>query len=127
MRLLLDTHLVLWWEAGSPRLPHEAKSLVDQADVVFVSRASLWEVAIKVSIGKLRLDIEKFGASIGTTGFEWLDIRHAHLITVAALPLFDDHKDPFDRLLVAQGQSEPLIFLTADQKLARYGEMVRVL
>ena len=127
MRLLLDTHLVLWWEAGSPRLPHEAKLLVGQADVVFVSRASLWEVAIKVSIGKLRLDIEKFAASVEKTGFEWLDIRYAHLITVAALPLFDDHKDPFDRLFVAQSQSEPLLFLTADQKLARYGETVRVL
>lgn len=127
MRLLLDTHLVLWWEAGSPKLPHEVKLLVDQADVVFVSRASLWEVAIKVSIGKLRLDIEKFATSVVNTGFEWLDIRHAHLITVAALPLFNDHKDPFDRLLVAQSQSEPLLFLTADQKLARYGETVRVL
>lgn len=127
MRLLLDTHLVLWWEAGSPRLPHETKLLVNQADIVFVSRASLWEVAIKISIGKLRLDIEKFATSVENTGFEWLDIRHAHLITVAALPLFNDHKDPFDRMLVAQSQSEPLLFLTADQKLARYGETVRVL
>ena len=127
MRLLLDTHLVLWWEAGSPRLPQEAISLVDQADAVFVSHASLWEVAINVSIGKLRLDIDKFAASVDHTGFEWLDIRHAHLIRVAALPLFDDHKDPFDRLLVAQSQSEPLLFLTADQKLARYGDAVRVL
>ena len=127
MRLLLDTHLVLWWQADSPRLPHEARSLVDQADVVFVSRASLWEVAIKVSIGKLRLDIETFAASVETTGFEWLDIRHAHLLSVATLPLFADHKDPFDRLLVAQSQSEPLLFLTADKNLARYGEIVRVL
>ena len=59
MRLLLDTHLVLWWEAGSTRLPVPLRSMVDQADAVFVSRASLWEIAVKVSIGKLRLDIEK--------------------------------------------------------------------
>ena len=91
MRLLLDTHLVLWWQAGSLKLPHESKSLVDQADVVFVSKASLWEVVIKVSIGKLKLDIEKFVNQIEKTGFEWLDIKKRHLITVAALPLFDDH------------------------------------
>ena len=127
MRLLLDTHLVLWWQAGSPKLPHESKSLVDQADVVFVSKASLWEVVIKVSIGKLKLDIEKFVNHIEKTGFEWLDIKKRHLIAIAALPLFDDHKDPFDRLLVAQSQSEPLLLLTADQRLARYGEMVKVL
>jgi PIN domain nuclease of toxin-antitoxin system len=118
---------VLWWEAGSPKLPLEAKSQVDQADAVFVSRASLWEIAIKVSIGKLKLDIEKFAHNVEKTGFEWLDIRNAHLITVAALPLLDDHKDPFDRLLVAQSQSEPLLLLTADQRLAPYGDMVRVL
>jgi len=127
LRLLLDTHLVLWWEAGSPKLPLEATSLVEQADVVFVSKASLWEVAIKMSIGKLRLDIEKFANNVEKTGFEWLNIRKTHLITVAGLPLFEDHKDPFDRLLVAQSQSEPLLLLTADQRLARYGEMVKVL
>ncbi len=127
MRLLLDTHLVLWWEAGSTRLPVPLRSMVDQADAVFVSRASLWEIAVKVSIGKLRLDIEKFAANIEKHGFEWLDIRNAHLIAVAALPLLDDHKDPFDRLLIAQSRTEPLQFLTSDRRLARYGQMVTVL
>ena len=127
MRLLLDTHLVLWWVAGSPKLPPGSISLIDQADSVFVSRASLWEVAIKASIGKLKLDLEKFTNNIDKTGFEWLDIKNAHIITVATLPLIDDHKDPFDRLLVAQSQSEPLLLLTADPRLARYGKMVRVL
>ena len=127
MRLLLDTHLVLWWEAGSPKLPGGLTSLVDQADVVFVSRASLWEIAIKLSLGKLRLEIAAFADSIGKHGFEWLDITNRHLINVAALPLFEDHKDPFDRLLVAQSLTEPLQFLTVDKRLARYGETVRVL
>ncbi len=126
MRLLLDTHLVLWWEAGSTSLPAPLRSLVDQADAVFVSRASLWEIAVKVSIGKLRLDIEKFAGNIEKHGFEWLDIRNTHLIAVAALPLLDDHKDPFERLLVAQGRAEPLLFLTSERRLAAYGEMVRV-
>jgi PIN domain nuclease of toxin-antitoxin system len=113
LRLLLDTHLVLWWEAGSAKLPVPLKSLVDQADAVFISRASLWEIAVKVSIGKLRLDIEKFAGNIEKHGFEWLDIRNTHLIAVAALPLLDDHKDPFDRLLVAQSRSGPLLLLTS--------------
>ncbi len=127
MRLLFDTQLVLWWEMGSPRLPVELSTLADEADVVFISQASLWEIAIKVSIGKLRLNIERFAGNIEKHGFEWLDIRNAHLLAVAALPLVDDHRDPFDRLLVAQSYSEPLLFLTADKRLARYGEMVRVL
>lgn len=127
VRLLLDTHLALWWEMGSPRLPIELRTLVDEADTVFISRASLWEIAIKVSIGKLRLNIERFAGNIERHGFDWLDIRNAHLLAVATLPLFDDHRDPFDRLLVAQSYSEPLLFLTADKRLVRYGNTVRVL
>lgn len=127
MKVLLDTQLVLWWEAGSPRLPTELRTTVDKADVVFISRASLWEVAIKVSIGKLRLNIERFAENIEKHGFEWLDIRNAHLLAVTTLPLFPDHRDPFDRLLVAQSQSEPLMLLTADARLGRYGKVVRVL
>jgi PIN domain nuclease of toxin-antitoxin system len=127
MRLLFDTQLVLWWEAGSPKLPPGLRTIVDKADAVFISRASLWEVAIKVSIGKLRLNIEQFADNIEQHGFEWLDIRNVHLLAVTTLPLFPDHRDPFDRLLVAQSQAEPLLLLTADERLGRYGEMVRVL
>lgn len=127
MRLLLDTHLVLWWEMGNPRLPVELRTLVDDADIVFVSRASLWESAIKVSIGKLRLNIEKFAENIKKHGFEWLDIKNAHLLAVAKLPLLEDHRDPFDRLLVAQSYAEPLLFVTVDKRLARYGEIVKIL
>ena len=126
MRLLLDTHLVLWWEAGSPRLPGAVQLLVEEADVVFVSKVSLWEVAIKSSIGKLKLDVAAFATNIENHGFEWLDIKISHLVNVAALPLFDDHKDPFDRLLVAQSVSEPLQFLTVDARLDRFGETIRV-
>ncbi len=127
MRLLLDTHLVLWWEAGSPKLPTALPALVNEADAVYVSRASLWEVVIKQSLGKLELDVEKFAVNIETHGFRWLDITSAHLLALATLPRFDDHKDPFDRLLVAQSRSEPLLFLTADEKLGRYGETVKAL
>lgn len=127
MRLLLDTHLILWWEAGHPALPRLARELVEHNDQgVFVSRASLWEMAIKAALGRLRMDLEKFAANIEAQGFQWLDITNPHLLAVAKLPVFDDHKDPFDRLLVAQSLTEPLVLLTVDSKLARYGTTVRV-
>jgi len=127
MRLLLDTHLVIWWEAGSPRLPAAVVDLVrNRADAVFVSCASLWEMAIKISAGRLKIDMARFAGNIERHGFEWLDIRNDHLLAVAQLPNFDDHRDPFDRLLVAQSQTEPLLLVTADATLARYGATVRV-
>jgi PIN domain nuclease of toxin-antitoxin system len=127
MRLLLDTQLVLWWITHPARIPAAARSLIeDTNEEVYVSRASLWEMAIKVGLGKLRVDLIKFAHQVTTDGFLWLDIENRHILEVASLPYFDDHKDPFDRLLVAQSLSEPLIFLTADTKLACYGSTVRV-
>lgn len=127
MKVLLDTHLLIWWEANHPRLPATVTQWVrNEAEMVFISRASLWEIAIKVSIGRLKMDIAKFSDNIEKHGFVWLDIKNEHLLAVASLPLFDDHRDPFDRLLVAQSQIEPLVLLTADSKLARYGSTVRV-
>jgi len=127
MRLLLDTHLVLWWEANHPRLPKRVTELVcNEAEAVFVSRASLWEIAIKISIGRLKMDIARFTHNVEQHGFEWLDIKNDHLLAVATLPAFDDHRNPFDRLLAAQSQTEPLVLLTADSALARYGSTVQV-
>lgn len=127
MKVLLDTHLLIWWEAKHPRLPATLiKWVRNEAEAVFVSRASLWEIAIKVSTGRLKMDIAKFTDNIEKHGFVWLDIKNEHLLAVATLPVFDDHRDPFDRLLIAQSQTEPLVLLTADSKLARYGSTVRV-
>jgi PIN domain nuclease of toxin-antitoxin system len=100
--------------------------LRDAAEAVFVSRASLWEVAIKISMGRLRMDIVRFASNVEQHGFEWLEIKNEHLIAVATLPTFEDHRDPFDRLLVAQSQREPLTLVTADSRLARYGSTVQV-
>ena len=128
MRLLLDTHFILWWQADHPRLSTTVREMIEQAsEVVFVSRASLWEIAIKANQGKLRLNLAEFVCTVEENGFQWLDIRNEHLLVVASLPLFDDHKDPFDRLLVAQSLTESLILLTTDAKLARYGATVRVM
>lgn len=126
MRLLLDTHVMLWWEMDSPRLSAATREFILSAEAVFFSRASLWEMAIKQSLGRLDIDLEKFVATISAQGFSWLDIAHEHLLEVAKLPWLEDHRDPFDRLLVAQSRSEPLILLTHDKKLMHYGSMVRL-
>lgn len=127
MRFLLDTQLVLWWLNDAPQLPAAARQAVlhPQAEV-FVSTASLWEIVIKASIGKLRADIPRLVEVIPAQGFRWLGIEIAHLLELGRLNADEQHRDPFDRLLVAQSRSEPLILLTTDGQLARYGATVRV-
>jgi PIN domain nuclease of toxin-antitoxin system len=127
MRLLLDTQIAVWWQIDSRSVPAAARKLVLETEgPVYLSRGSLWELAIKASIGRLKLDLPKFCERVAEDGFQWLDISQEHLLAVARLPPQDEHKDPFDRLLVAQSLTEPLILLTADSKLARYGSTVRV-
>jgi PIN domain nuclease of toxin-antitoxin system len=126
VKLLLDTHLMLWWQAGDARLPLEVRRLAKAAQAVYFSRASLWEMAIKISLGRLRVDLPAFCQQIESQGFRWLDIRNEHLCAVATLPTYDDHRDPFDRLLVAQSLTEPLLLLTADAALNRYGSTIRI-
>jgi len=126
-RLLLDTHLVLWWLNGNPQLPHAVVERVQAPEAeVFVSQASLWEMAIKVSIGRLQLDLPELERQVPLQGFRWLPIRNAHLLAVAELGCDGDHRDPFDRLLVCQSRTEPMLLLTADRQLARYGTTVTV-
>ena len=127
-RLLLDTHLVLWWLNGDPRLPQPVVERVQAAEAeVFVSQASLWEMAIKVSIGRLRVDLPELERQVPLQGFRWLPIRTTHLLAVAELESDGDHRDPFDRLLVCQSRTEPMLLLTADRQLRRYGATVIVL
>jgi len=127
MRLLLDTHLVLWWLAGDERLPAEVQKRVQAPDsTVFVSQASLWEMAIKRSLGRLEVDLPELERQVPLQGFHWLPIRNAHLLAVAELDHTPDHRDPFDRLLVCQSRVEPLLLLSVDAQLARYGSTVCV-
>ena len=127
MRLLLDTHFALWWQTGDPRVTEEVRQLVEMADEVLVSQVSLWELTIKAGLGKLRIDLPVFAEQVEAMGFAWLPIDNAHILKLAELPSFDDHRDPFDRLLIAQSLAEPLILLTVDSKLARYGSTIRAL
>ena len=127
MKFLLDTQLIYWWLVEPRLLPTQARRLIeDSIDPVMVSVVSEWELAIKVSNKKIGLNMPIFSKGIDDAGFDRLGITPLHTHTVAQLPHSDDHKDPFDRLLIAQSLSEPLILLTTDEKLARYGTTVRV-
>lgn len=128
MKFLLDTQLIYWWLVEPKLLPAQARRLIEESlDTVMVSVVSEWELAIKASNKKIGLDLPVFSKGIDDSGFERLGITPLHTHSLAQLPLFDDHKDPFDRLLVAQSLSEPLILLTTDDKLVRYGTTVRLL
>jgi PIN domain nuclease of toxin-antitoxin system len=122
MRLLLDTHVFLWAVMANPLLKTSARKTITLADQVYVSSASIWEVAIKARLGKIDANAEELLAAIGDSGFVELPVSGAHAAAVARLPLH--HADPFDRLLVAQSIIEPLRLMTADNALAPYGETV---
>jgi PIN domain nuclease of toxin-antitoxin system len=126
-RLLLDTHLVLWWLNGDPRLPQPVMERVqaEQAEV-FVSQASLWEMAIKASIGRLQVDLPELERQVPLQGFRWLPISNAHLLAVGDLETDGVQRDPFDRLLVCQSRVEPMLLLTLDTQLRSYGATVIV-
>lgn len=122
MRLLLDTQVYLWYLADSRKLSAKARSEITSAEVVFVSGASIWEATVKVAIGKLDVAPDDLVAGIGASGFAELPVSARHAARVATLP--HHHRDPFDRLLVAQALNEPLHLLTADALLRRYSELV---
>ena len=124
MKLLLDTHIFLWAVAGDRRLKASARARLAAAESVYVSAASIWEIAIKARLGKIEGDAEKLAAAIEASGFLELPITAQHAAQVATLPLH--HTDPFDRLLLAQAFSEPLHLLTADRALGAYGGAVTV-
>ncbi len=125
MRLLLDTHIFLRSVADSPRLSAEARRSIAAAEEVCVSAASIWEVAIKSGLGKIRGDITELANSIEESGFVELPVTALHAASVATLPLH--HRDPFDRLLVAQAMTEPLVLLTEDPTLLQYSsDLVRL-
>ncbi len=117
MSLLLDTHVVLWWLAGDPLEESAAERIADPATLVYVSAASVWEVALKRALGKVRLD-GSLGEAVTAAGFEPLRITLEHAERAGSLP--DHHRDPFDRMLVAQAQLEDLVVVTRDRRLAAY-------
>ena len=122
MRLLLDTHIFLWVLTDSARLKAPARKLLESATRVYVSSASIWEIAIKARLGKIDADPAMVLNAIEESGFEELPVLGRHAAGVAGLPLH--HHDPFDRLLLAQAISEPMRLVTQDAQLKPYSELV---
>lgn len=119
-RLLLDTHVWLWWQADDTRLGTESRRLIQRASEVRFSAVSAWEIAIKAGLGKLQLPKgADVGAALAESGFVALPVDIEHAEDVRRLP--DLHRDPFDRMLVAQARIEGLTMVTADRQLAAYG------
>jgi PIN domain nuclease of toxin-antitoxin system len=124
VRLLLDTHILLWWLGNDATLSPTAAALIrDPENMVFVSAVSLWEVWLKQSLGKLRLP-DRFEERLAAEPFDNLPLTIPQTRLVALLPWI--HRDPFDRMLVAQAQTEKLILLTADDAVAAYEDFVRL-
>jgi len=123
MRLLLDTHAFLWWLAGDERLPHRARTAVQEStNVVFISAASAWEVATKVRIGKLPEALQlaqDISSHIASQGFKELAVTIEHGQRAGLLP--GSHKDPFDRMLIAQAQSENMVLVSNEEIFDQYG------
>jgi PIN domain nuclease of toxin-antitoxin system len=122
-RLLLDTHVFLWWISDSSNLTAAARLAIADADnVCYLSMASCWEMAIKSSLGKLKLarPVERFvSEQLGANNFTLLNIELRHTAKVEKLPFH--HRDPFDRLLIAQAITEKLIIVAADSAFSDYG------
>ena len=127
MKLLLDTHLLLWAANQFDKLSPTAIQLMgDQHNELVFSAASIWEVAIKQGLGRddFRVNQRLLRRGLLENGYQELTITGVHALAVGQLPAI--HKDPFDRLLVAQAQSESIILLTADSLVAQYGDMVKL-
>ena len=124
MRILLDTHILLWWLEANPSLSARAREMiVDPENAVFVSAVSLWEIWLKQSLGKLRVPVD-FMERLAAESFENMPLMASQTRQVSLLPWY--HRDPFDRMLVAQAQVEKLVLLTADEALAAYGAVVHL-
>jgi PIN domain nuclease of toxin-antitoxin system len=117
MRLLLDTHVLIWWDAGA-RLERSTEDAIRTADQVYVSAVTGWEIAIKSSLGRLTTT-RRVEDVVAESGFEELPVRLRHTQRSGSLPWH--HRDPFDRMLVAQALDEGLTLVSKDEALGAYG------
>lgn len=119
MRLLLDTHILLWWLADDPVLPHSIKSAIaDPHAEIFVSAATSWEIAIKHALGRLVFPVARLPAILIEARMSPLAISVEHGLVAGSLP--PHHHDPFDRMLIAQAQHEGLTIVSVDKMFGRY-------
>ncbi|MDR7520786.1 MAG: type II toxin-antitoxin system VapC family toxin [Armatimonadota bacterium] len=128
MRFLLDTHVLLWALAEPGRLARSVRARLESPEnEVLFSAASIWEIAVKVRIGRLKLPVapDEVAVAAARTGFRELPVRAAHAARVIALPAH--HRDPFDHLLIAQAMHEPARLLTVDRQLLPYSDLVELI
>jgi PIN domain nuclease of toxin-antitoxin system len=126
VRLLLDTHALLWWLLDDPAMPAPPRRAIERADAVFVSAASVWEIAIKQRLGKLpdlAIAATELPGLIRDSRFMPLPVDERHAAAVGSLPLH--HRDPFDHLLIAQALIEQLTLVSRDRQFAAYGIKLR--
>lgn len=123
MRILLDTPIFVWWLANDRKLPKKADLFIlDPDNAIHVSSASVWEIAVKSALGQIEADLSLLVTSIARSGFQELPVTSRHAIETGKLP--PHHRDPFDRMLVAQSRVEPMYLLTHDRQLTAYGDTV---
>jgi PIN domain nuclease of toxin-antitoxin system len=128
VRILLDTHIALWAIVEDRRLPRHARTLIgDRENSIIVSAATIWEIAIKHAAARGKADAVPMSGSDAledflAAGYEMLSVSPAHAAAVDSLPMI--HRDPFDRILIAQAISEPARLLTADRRMAGYSDTV---
>ena len=123
MKLLLDTHILLWWLDDDKKLSEYGRQLIQNPDNgVYVSHASLWEIQIKNLAGKLNANVETIIQQLPVNNFQQFPIHTNHILFLAKLP--PHHQDPFDRMLVSQALSEPLHLITHDKNVSLYSESI---
>ena len=122
MRLLLDTHVFLWWVTADRRLSKRIREAIAAAETeVAVSAATFWEIAIKIGLGRMEASIEELMSALAADGFEELPVRASHTLNVASLPSL--HSDPFDRLLIAQAIAGNYSLVTRDTSILAYSSV----
>ncbi len=124
MRILLDTHIIIWILEDSKKLSKKARKIIDDAHEVYISPISAWEMMIKMQLGKLEIELEDIQKIFKQTNFIELNLKFEHVLALNHLP--DHHKDPFDRMLIAQALSEPLKFITSDSIVKKYSDFIEL-
>jgi PIN domain nuclease of toxin-antitoxin system len=120
VRFLLDTHILIWWLADDRKLAKNARAIIANPDNdVLVSAVSLWEISIKAALGRLEVELDDLEHNVADSGFRSLPINSRHALTAGRLPAI--HRDPFDRMLIAQASVEELRVVSHDRVFERYG------
>jgi PIN domain nuclease of toxin-antitoxin system len=125
MRILLDTQLYLWYLGNTPEMNKTRRTRIEQADEIYISAASIWEAIIKIGLRRLEAAPPDLVAGIQGSGFRELPVTAQHTLALHTLP--NHHRDPFDRLLIAQALSEPLCLYTSDRLLPPYSSTIKLI